>query len=214
MDLPGSRYVYLNYGMHYLVNVVTEAEGAPAAVLIRALEPLDGIATMRRRRSIADAAADRLCRGPGNVTKAMGFRWRTTRSTSSATVSMSRTGVLPSAASTGARASASASAPTADGGPMLLDVPRSQGVNGGGGGNGQTRRHGDTETNQVREARPAPLRGRDGGNTREETRTEHRTRVPLGCFTHRARRPSRPLAAPDVLACSWSLIYSGSIATV
>jgi DNA-3-methyladenine glycosylase len=70
---PGLSYVYLNYGMHYLVNVVTEAEGEPAAVLIRALEPLDGIATMRRRRGIVDAAVDRLCRGPGNVTKAMGL---------------------------------------------------------------------------------------------------------------------------------------------
>ena len=70
---PGFSYVYLNYGMHHLVNVVTEAEGEPAAVLIRALEPLDGIATMRRRRGLAGAPADRLCRGPGNVTKAMGI---------------------------------------------------------------------------------------------------------------------------------------------
>ena len=70
---PGFAYVYLNYGMHDLVNVVTEAEGTPAAVLIRALEPLDGIATMRRRRGLAGAPADRLCRGPGNVTKAMGI---------------------------------------------------------------------------------------------------------------------------------------------
>jgi DNA-3-methyladenine glycosylase len=74
----GFSYVYLNYGIHCLVNVVTEAEGSPAAVLIRALEPLDGIPTMRRRRSRTAkgrrpvTAAD-LCRGPGNLTMAMGI---------------------------------------------------------------------------------------------------------------------------------------------
>ena len=71
---PGVAYVYLNYGIHYLVNAVTEAEGSPAAVLIRALEPKDGIALMRRRRGKrADAAVDDLCRGPGNLTKALGI---------------------------------------------------------------------------------------------------------------------------------------------
>src|SRR6476660_7584297 len=48
---PGIAYVYLNYGIHYLVNAVTEADGWPAAVLIRALEPFDGEPLMRRRRA-------------------------------------------------------------------------------------------------------------------------------------------------------------------
>lgn len=76
---PGIAYVYLNYGIHFLVNAVTEAEGWPAAVLIRALEPKDGIALMRRRRARgrakrpSDLAVDDLCRGPGNLTRALGI---------------------------------------------------------------------------------------------------------------------------------------------
>src|SRR3954447_14468263 len=74
---PGIAYVYLNYGIHYLVNAVTEAEGWPAAVLIRALEPRDGIALMRRRRGkTADADVNDLCRGPGNLTRALGIDLR------------------------------------------------------------------------------------------------------------------------------------------
>jgi len=69
---PGFAYVYFNYGVHWLVNAVTEPEGSPAAVLIRALEPLDGIATMRRRRA-RKVPDHELCRGPGNLTKAMGI---------------------------------------------------------------------------------------------------------------------------------------------
>jgi DNA-3-methyladenine glycosylase len=72
---PGVAYVYLNYGIHYLVNAVTEGEGSPAAVLIRALEPLEGVEVMQKRRGgrrgVVDVAA--LCRGPGNLTKALGI---------------------------------------------------------------------------------------------------------------------------------------------
>ena len=78
---PGVAYVYFNYGVHWLVNAVTEPAGSPAAVLIRALEPLDGLEAMRARRaqrrpgmagawSRSDAE---LCRGPGNLTRALGI---------------------------------------------------------------------------------------------------------------------------------------------
>jgi len=80
---PGFSYVYLNYGIHCLVNVVTEEEGSPAAVLIRALEPLEGLSVMRRRRARAMIGRPlrrtgqlfdhELCRGPGNLTMAMGI---------------------------------------------------------------------------------------------------------------------------------------------
>ena len=72
---PGIAYVYLNYGIHYLVNAVTEPEGHPAAVLIRALEPVEGVALMTRRRASArgHVAEYDLCRGPGNLTKALGI---------------------------------------------------------------------------------------------------------------------------------------------
>jgi len=67
---PGHAYVYLNYGIHWMMNIVTEAKGSPAAVLIRALAPIDGLEVMRRRRGAA-AGDHELCRGPGNLTKAM-----------------------------------------------------------------------------------------------------------------------------------------------
>jgi DNA-3-methyladenine glycosylase len=75
---PGVAYVYLNYGLHFLMNVVTEKRGHPAAVLIRALEPLDGLTLMQRRRSDRGAPAHRLsedaiCQGPGNLSVAMGI---------------------------------------------------------------------------------------------------------------------------------------------
>jgi DNA-3-methyladenine glycosylase len=74
---PGHAYVYFSYGMHWLVNAVTEPDGVPAAVLIRALDPLEGLDLMRHRRGRRtngrEFADHDLCRGPGNVTKAMGI---------------------------------------------------------------------------------------------------------------------------------------------
>lgn len=72
---PGVAYVYLNYGIHYMVNAVTEEEGHPAAILIRALEPVDGIALMTRRRVGSGRTLDvaDLCRGPGNLSRALGI---------------------------------------------------------------------------------------------------------------------------------------------
>jgi DNA-3-methyladenine glycosylase len=69
---PGFAYVYLNYGIHYLVNAVTESHGRPAAVLIRALSPIEGIRLMSARRG-PRATIDDLCRGPGNLTRALGI---------------------------------------------------------------------------------------------------------------------------------------------
>jgi DNA-3-methyladenine glycosylase len=68
---PGNAYVYFSYGVHSLLNAVAEEEGVGAAVLIRALEPVDGIEEMRdRRRSSRD---EELCNGPGKLTQALGI---------------------------------------------------------------------------------------------------------------------------------------------
>jgi DNA-3-methyladenine glycosylase len=64
--------VYLNYGVHYLLNAIAGPVGRPGCVLIRALEPLLGLATMARRRRVA-RDSPRLATGPGNVARALGI---------------------------------------------------------------------------------------------------------------------------------------------
>ena len=68
---PGRAYVYRSYGIHALVNAVCEPEGVGAAVLIRALEPLDGVGEMCHRRRVAREVD--LCSGPGKLTQALGI---------------------------------------------------------------------------------------------------------------------------------------------
>jgi len=64
---PGHAYVYFTYGNHWMLNAVTEREGFPAAVLIRAIQPVDGIELISTRRSGRDT------NGPGKLTQALGI---------------------------------------------------------------------------------------------------------------------------------------------
>ncbi len=69
---PGHAYVYQIYGLHHCVNIVTAPAGTGEAVLIRALEPVEGLETMHQRRPTATKPAD-LCKGPGRLVQAMGI---------------------------------------------------------------------------------------------------------------------------------------------
>lgn len=68
----GFAYVYLNYGMHRCLNAIAGRAGRPGCVLIRALEPVMGLAAMARRRGVS-RDSPRLASGPGNLTRAMGI---------------------------------------------------------------------------------------------------------------------------------------------
>ena len=71
---PGHAYVYFTFGFHHCLNLTTETDGEPGAVLIRAVEPLKGIEQMRKRRGVEQLT--NLTSGPGKLTKALGIDLR------------------------------------------------------------------------------------------------------------------------------------------
>jgi DNA-3-methyladenine glycosylase len=70
---PGRAYVYFSYGVHWALNVVTQKEGLAEAVLIRALEPLEGVEVMAERRGVETRRIHQLAGGPGKLTQALGI---------------------------------------------------------------------------------------------------------------------------------------------
>ena len=88
----GHAYVYVNYGVHHCLNAITNPAGEPGCVLIRALSPLEGVATMARRRGTPTSA--RLASGPGNLTRAL----RITLADNGADLTTGRLVILPGGA--------------------------------------------------------------------------------------------------------------------
>jgi len=85
---PGRAFVHFTYGMHHMLNLVTEREEFPAAILIRALEPREGISLMKKRRKIEELF--NLCSGPAKICQAFGID----RSHNGLSLSSSRSPIL------------------------------------------------------------------------------------------------------------------------